>query len=74
MGPRVHGLAGAGWTGESESTSKDFPVEPESGDLVLKLGSSSIGLASPQVPASPRKVSPQVQKVGLLSALMYINL
>ncbi len=31
---------------------------------------SSIGLARPRVPASPRAASPRVQKVGLVPALV----
>ncbi len=38
--------------------------------LVLKLRMSSIGLAGPRVPASPREASPRVQKVGLLPSLV----
>ena len=38
--------------------------------LVLKMGSSSNGLTGPRVPMSPREASPQVQKVGLLPALV----
>ena len=37
--------------------------------LILKLRTSSIGPASPRVPASPSKASPRVQKVGLFPAL-----
>ncbi len=64
------GLAGPLWTRESESNFKG---------LILKLGSSSVGLASPRVPASPRVASPQVQRVGLVPALVhrtfgYLNL
>ena len=63
----AQGLAGPGWTRESESTTnrtRGLAKTP------LKLRSPSIRLASPRVPASPREASPQVQKVGLLSALV----
>ena len=38
--------------------------------LILKLRSSSVGLASPRVPASPREASSRVQKVRLVPALV----
>ena len=39
----------------------------------LKLRRSSVGLASPRVPASPKEASPRVQKVGLVPALISAN-
>ncbi len=40
-------------------------------DSLEQARTSSIGLASPQVPASPREASPQVQKGGLVPALIW---
>ena len=57
------GLAGPGWTRESESSLQ------RTRGLARELR-FSIGLASPRVPASPRKASPRVQTDGLVPALL----
>ena len=68
----VQGLAGPGRTRDSESTAMWTRVaQMDKLGLVLKLRKSPVGLASPQVPASPREASPRVQKVGLVPALMH---